>query len=94
MELLVRKYDIEMVVVSMGRGALFIDKAKAVLAHALDVEVQSTVGAGDSMVAALAYSIGNGLDYESMIRLAVASAAARRDDFGFPAGRPFCYQGA
>ncbi|NMA33967.1 MAG: 1-phosphofructokinase [Clostridiaceae bacterium] len=76
-ELLVRKYDIEMVVVSMGkRGALFIDKAKAVLAHALDVEVQSTVGAGDSMVAALAYSIGNGLDYESMIRLAVASAAA------------------
>ena len=28
------------------------------------------------MVAALAYSIGNGLDYESMIRLAVASAAA------------------
>ena len=66
-----------MVAVSMGKdGALFVDKSRVALVHALKVNVQSTVGAGDSMVAALAYSIGKGMDYESMVRLAAASASA------------------
>jgi 1-phosphofructokinase len=77
-ERLARDYGIGMVVVSMGeKGALFVDKDKALLASAPEVDPQSTVGAGDSMVAALAYSIDNGLDYESMVRLAVASASAK-----------------
>ncbi|MGB4648803.1 MAG: 1-phosphofructokinase [Acetivibrionales bacterium] len=74
---LVRDYKNRMVVVSMGdKGALFVDRAKVLLVHAPDVEVQSTVGAGDAMVAALAYSIDRGLDFESMVRLAAASAGA------------------
>jgi len=76
-ELLVRDHGIGMVVVSMGaKGALFADASKVVLVHAPKVDVQSTVGAGDSMVAALAYSIDNGLDFESTIRLAAAAAGA------------------
>lgn len=74
---LVRDHGIGMVVVSMGaKGALFADGLRTVLVHAPEVEVQSTVGAGDSMVAALAYSMDNGLDFESTIRLAAAAAGA------------------
>ncbi|HOJ80980.1 MAG TPA: 1-phosphofructokinase [Clostridiales bacterium] len=76
-ETLIRDFAVGMVAVSMGKdGALFVDKSRVALVHALKVNVQSTVGAGDSMVAALAYSIGKGMDYESMVRLAAASASA------------------
>ena len=43
---------IELVVVSMGkRGACFVTPAEALVARPPDIEVKSTVGAGDAMVA-------------------------------------------
>jgi 1-phosphofructokinase len=70
-------YGIEIVVVSLGGdGALFIKKNVVVLAHGIKVEVKSTVGAGDSMVAALALAIDRGYDFEKSVKLSVACGTA------------------
>ena len=68
---------IEEVVVSLGgEGLLFISKEGCYQAAALTVPVKSTVGAGDSVVAAMAYGKEKKLDREEKIRLAVAIGAA------------------
>lgn len=52
---------IEIVIVSMGAdGAVFADKSAVFKTEAWDIPVQSTVGAGDSMVGALAASLLKG----------------------------------
>ena len=68
---------IEEVVISLGGdGALFISRDGIFRAEGLQVEVKSTVGAGDSMVAAMAYAHAENLSRETRIRLAVAMGAA------------------
>ena len=65
------------VVVSLGGdGALFVDNTGCTRAFGLDVPVRSTVGAGDSMVAALAYGESKGLQRQQRYRLAIAISAA------------------
>jgi 1-phosphofructokinase len=71
------KFGIEVVVVSIGEeGALFISNTSIIVAEGIKVKVGSTVGAGDSMVAALAYSINRGYTFEDTVRLAVAAGTA------------------
>lgn len=68
---------IEEVVISLGGdGALFISRDGIFRAEGLQVEVKSTVEAGDSMVAAMAYAHAENLSRETRIRLAVAMGAA------------------
>ncbi len=68
---------IKKVVVSLGsRGALFVDRNGAFLAKGVEVEVKGTVGAGDSMVAALALAEQNGFSFRDAAKLAIASATA------------------
>lgn len=70
-------YGIEIVAVSLGGdGALFIKKDVVILAQGIKVEVKSTVGAGDSMVAALALAIDKEYDFEEAVRLSVACGTA------------------
>lgn len=70
-------YDIEIIALSMGgHGCAFITKDKIYFAKAIPVEVKSTVGAGDSMVAALAYAIQKNASLKEAIKLAVAAATA------------------
>ena len=59
-----------------GEGAIFVNKENAIYARGLKVDVKSTVGAGDSMVAALAYAIEQDLSFEATVKLAVATGAA------------------
>ncbi len=59
-----------------GRGAFFATKDKVILAKAPKVKVGSTVGAGDSVVAALALAEIRGMGLENAARLAVATGSA------------------
>lgn len=69
------KEGIELVAVSMGKeGALFVTKSETYFVEGLDVNVASTVGAGDSMVGALAYGIEKKLTLEETICLSMAAA--------------------
>jgi 1-phosphofructokinase len=65
------------VVVSMGgKGAVVATPDEVWHASSVEVPVGSTVGAGDAVVAALAYADACGLPLEDTMRLAMATGAA------------------
>lgn len=67
-------YGVSIVIVSMGGdGSIVIGKDEAYRLRPFPVKVQSTVGAGDSMVAVLASGI---LDREPLRKLAMLTSAA------------------
>lgn len=68
---------VERVVVTLGGdGALFVDAEGAVRARSPKVRVNSTVGAGDSVVASLAFGLDLGLPAAQTVVLAMAAGAA------------------
>ena len=68
---------VEWVTVSMGgAGALFVTPEKSLRAISPKVKVGSTVGAGDSVVAAIAYANDSGMSLEDTIRLSMATGSA------------------
>lgn len=72
-----RETGIAEIVISMGGdGALFVSADGCYQAEGLDVPVKSTVGAGDSVVAAMAYGQAQNLCREEKIKLAVAMGGA------------------
>lgn len=63
-----------LVTVSMGAdGAIFSDGKKIIRAKAFDIDFKSAVGAGDSMVGAICYSIAENAAIEKMARLAISA---------------------
>ena len=69
--------NIPFIIVSMGKqGALFIKDRQAYRCPAVRTNVVSPLGAGDSMVAAVAFALQNGLDLKETITLTMACAAA------------------
>ncbi len=74
---LMEQHHIAKVVVSMGgAGALYIAGEETIYAEGLKVPVKSTVGAGDSVVAALAAAEEAGMSMEDTVRLSMACGAA------------------
>lgn len=67
---------IEMVVVSMGgEGSIFVTSDEVIRARPFPIVPQSTVGAGDSMVAAITSSLIHGRNLEDTARWATASGS-------------------
>jgi 1-phosphofructokinase len=65
------------ILISMGhKGAIYVTKESTIYCKGLKVPVKSTVGAGDSMVAALVYSRINNFSDEETLKYAVASGTA------------------
>jgi len=70
---LIRRYGIASVVVSMGKeGAIFVEGEEALWALPPSVQVKSTVGAGDAMVAGIVVGKIRGLSLAECARLATA----------------------
>jgi 1-phosphofructokinase len=71
---LLQKTGIELILVSLGKdGSILSYKNKTFHALTPSVKVKSTVGAGDSMVAALAYCILNDFDAEKTAKITCAA---------------------
>lgn len=71
-----REKGIKTVAVSMGqRGALFLTDGYKVKCPGLRVKAHSTVGAGDAMVAALAYAWEKKMSMEDTVKICMASSA-------------------
>jgi 6-phosphofructokinase 2 len=67
----------EIVALSLGHlGALFVTGEGAWRAPALDVKLVSAVGAGDSFVGGLAWSLASGHDLEEAFRYGLAAGSA------------------
>ena len=78
-----RTRGIPVVVVSLGaEGALFLTPEGAVQAQPPAIEVASTVGAGDALVAGLVAALRAGLDLDETARLAIAFAAGKLTQAG------------
>lgn len=66
-----------LVAASMGSaGGIFVTKDQALRGHSPKVRVTSTVGAGDSMLAALAHYTAAGCSLEETVRRAIAVSVA------------------
>ncbi len=67
---------VKTVIISLGAGgAYFINKEHTLYSPGLTVQVNSTVGAGDAMVAAFSYGMDQGLSFEDCAKLAMATSA-------------------
>ena len=72
-----------LVALSMGAdGALFVERASAVLAIPPAIDVKSTVGAGDAMVAGIVAGTLRGLDLAGRARLATAFSLGTLGEVG------------
>ena len=70
---LMQRHNITTVVVSMGKeGAIFVEEKETIWAVPAPVEVKSTVGAGDAMVAGIVAGKTGGLPLAECARLATA----------------------
>lgn len=66
----------KLVVVSMGgEGALFLDADHTIYCPVLKIELNSAVGAGDAMVAAISYALEQNYSLEELAVLAMATSA-------------------
>lgn len=64
------------VIISLGHeGALFLTRGQTLKCPAISVDVQSTVGAGDALVAAFTYGMHIGEDFKTCAKLGIATSA-------------------
>ncbi len=75
--MVLEKYNCHIIVVSMGKeGAMLITADEVFTASTPEVQRKSTVGAGDSMVAGIVYSLVNGGGLQKALQYGVACGTA------------------
>jgi 6-phosphofructokinase 2 len=80
---LISKTQCEIIVTSLGaKGAMLITKDKSYTVKPPKVEVKSTIGAGDSMVAGIVFALLNGESLESSLQYGVACGTAATMNLG------------
>ncbi|MEI8233616.1 MAG: 1-phosphofructokinase [Verrucomicrobiota bacterium] len=80
---------IRLVAVSMGKeGACFVSAEQAVVARPPDIQIGSTVGAGDAMVAGILCAQIRGLPLDACARMATAFSLEALTRSGRPSGSP------
>lgn len=68
---------VQNVLVSLGtEGAVFVNHSESLYCKSASVAVNSTVGAGDSMVAAACVGITRGVPFAEMLKMSVAAGTA------------------
>lgn len=73
----IEKNAVEVIALSLGHlGALLVTRNQAFRAHALPIRPLSAVGAGDSFLGALVFSLANGAGLLDAFRLGVGAGAA------------------
>lgn len=76
-QLIISEGKAEIVVVSLGsQGAVLFSAAEKIQIAAPEVEVRSTVGAGDSMVAGMVSVLVKGGDYKEVLSMGIACGSA------------------
>lgn len=81
-------YGIEMIMLSLGeKGAIFLNKDKKIKIAPLQLDVKSTVGAGDAMVAGLAIGMEKKMPVVEMVTLAAAASSASLVNSGTEMGK-------
>jgi 6-phosphofructokinase 2 len=86
---LIEKGKVEIVALSLGHlGALIVTRDQSLRAHALPITPLSAVGAGDSFLGALVFSLGSGASLADAFRLSVAAGAAALLNEGTELCRP------
>jgi len=74
---IVEKGRAEIVILSLGhKGALFTDKDRQIRLQALDIVVDSPIGAGDSFVAGIVYALARDMDHENAFYYGMAAGTA------------------
>lgn len=74
---LISRNRCEIVVVSIGaKGAILVTKEKAYRVEPPKVDVKSTIGAGDSMVAGIVFALSKGMSLEKSLKYGVACGTA------------------
>ena len=67
---------IKKIVISLGKdGALFMDEEHTYIGKSLNVDVSSTVGAGDAMLGAMIYGMEEKIPYPDVLKLMMATSA-------------------
>jgi len=86
---LIEKRKVEIVALSLGHlGALFVTRDQSLRAEALPIRPVSAVGAGDSFLGALVFSLANDASLADAFRLSVAAGAAALMNEGTELCRP------
>ena len=76
-------HSMDLVAVSMGSdGAVFVSPSSAIIAHPLEVDLISSVGAGDAMVAGIVAAHLDALPLNECAQLATAFAAGKLSRLG------------
>jgi 6-phosphofructokinase 2 len=80
---LIEKNNVEIVVVSLGaNGAILVTKNETHTIKPPKVNVKSTVGAGDSMVAGIVFGLSNNLELKECLQYGIACGTATTMNLG------------